>query len=126
MERLRPLSSALGPPHHRHFQPWVGQPDAQLPAMRLRHQPAQVQAQADTAAAARARAVGAVEGLSQARQLVGCDAGAVVAQAEGQLPVGFAAQKELRRLRRVGWVAQLNAAKAQRLQRLFERIVWPP
>ena len=26
---------------------------------------------------------------------------------------------------RVGWVAQLNAAKAQRLQRLFDRIVWP-
>ena len=71
-----------------------------------------MQPQADATAAAHASAVGAVEGLGQVRQLLGRDAGAVVAQAErdqraGRIrrATGFAAQEQFGRLRRVGRVA---------------------
>ena len=86
--------------------------------MRLRHPPAQVQAQTDAAAAACARAVGAVEGLSPALQQGWRDARAVVAQAEGQLSVGLSALGELWRQRRVGGVAAgvLDQVAQQRAQ----------
>ncbi len=57
-----------------------------LAAMRLRHQPAQVQAQADAARRTLARAVGAVERLGQMRQVFFGHAGAEVAHA--QAPAG--------------------------------------
>ena len=73
--------------------------------MRLRHQPAQVQPLAHTAAAARARRVGAVEGFGQARQHVGRHAGAMVAQAEGQAAVALALQVQRGWLRCIARVA---------------------
>ena len=64
--------------------------------MRLRDQPAQVQAQADAATAAGACAVRAVEGLRELRQKVCCNTGAVIAHAERDSAIGLAAQEKLR------------------------------
>jgi hypothetical protein len=86
------------PPQHRHLQPRVGVAQAQFTAMRLRHQPAQVEPRPTPPLAACARAVGAVEGLRQMRQLVGWHAGPEVAHTQGQLAVGLAPNKDDGRL----------------------------
>ena len=67
--------------------------------MCLRHQPAQIEPQTDTATCPCARAVGSVEGLRQGRQLVFCHTGTEVAHTHCQLAVGLVTKEEYGRLR---------------------------